>query len=346
MSNANSQLSALDINVFYQEFSLWHLLKRIEDKTINLYPEFQRVKEWDDVKKSRLIESLLIRFPIPVFYFTENNNGVYDVLDGLHRLLTFKSFFNDEFALSSLEYLPELNGCKLNKLREDYKGKYIRRLEETKIGAYILKNDTPVQVIKNLFIRLNTTANVFNNNEIRHILHYSDNDNFITEIINHPTFTQAVNFKNESLIEEELVLRYIGFMFFSKEYKGKINDFLDYVIVKVKEFKQREKSNIEQSLIRTLDILFQIFNNNLFKKSEDDAYPIKSLFEVWTVCFSQKTIAEQQQILANKVKLIKNYSIILKNDTKFKNAIKNNTTSVSSTKKRFDTINGLLNQIL
>ena len=234
-------LSAWDIDVVFQNYTVWHILKKIENDEINLYPEFQRNIKWNDTKKSRLIESMLIRFPIPVFYFNENSNYSYDVIDGLHRLLSFITFFKGDFSLTNLEYFPELNGKDINNLSH----KFIRRLEETTIGVYIIKKGTPQDIIKNLFVRLNTTATIFNNNEIRHILHYNDSLNFISEITNSDIFLQTIEFPNKRLIHEELVLRFIGFYYFRNDYKGNLSDFLDFVIIQVKEFDTKKKNEIK-----------------------------------------------------------------------------------------------------
>ena len=53
------------------------LLDRIENKEIDLNPDFQRKSGlWDDTKKSRLIESILIKVPLPVFYFDSRNEDI------------------------------------------------------------------------------------------------------------------------------------------------------------------------------------------------------------------------------------------------------------------------------
>lgn len=53
------------------------LIKRLkaEPAEIDLSPAFQRHSDlWDDEKQSRLIESILIKFPLPAFYFDGSDN--------------------------------------------------------------------------------------------------------------------------------------------------------------------------------------------------------------------------------------------------------------------------------
>ena len=56
------------------------MIKRIANEEINLRPDFQRMGGiWNDGAQSRLIESLLIRIPLPAFYMdaTEVTNEAY-----------------------------------------------------------------------------------------------------------------------------------------------------------------------------------------------------------------------------------------------------------------------------
>jgi hypothetical protein len=58
-----------------------------------LDPKFQRRKVWDDARSSRLIESVLLEVPLPVFYLAENSDGSQEVIDGQQRLNAFFRFF-------------------------------------------------------------------------------------------------------------------------------------------------------------------------------------------------------------------------------------------------------------
>lgn len=51
-----------------------YLLAQIRDfvdsrKWVNLRPEYQRRRRWDDKKQSRLIKSLLMNVPVPPFFY-------------------------------------------------------------------------------------------------------------------------------------------------------------------------------------------------------------------------------------------------------------------------------------
>lgn len=70
----------------------------------------QRSFVWEKTRKSLLIHSLVIGFPIPAVFAKKSvvqkekgkNFNFYDVLDGKQRLLTISEFFNDGFKLTRL----------------------------------------------------------------------------------------------------------------------------------------------------------------------------------------------------------------------------------------------------
>lgn len=86
------------------------LYDRFQSGDLVLDPSFQRRKVWDDVQSSRLIESLLLAVPLPVFYLAEGPNGEEEVIDGQQRLTAFFRFLGSEFPLRGLKVLRDLNG--------------------------------------------------------------------------------------------------------------------------------------------------------------------------------------------------------------------------------------------
>ncbi|MBC8838203.1 DUF262 domain-containing protein, partial [Escherichia coli] len=60
--------------------------------TIQLAPNFQRNYVWDAERKSLLIESMMLRIPLPMFYVSEDKEGIWEVVDGLQRLTTIRDF--------------------------------------------------------------------------------------------------------------------------------------------------------------------------------------------------------------------------------------------------------------
>lgn len=121
------------IRVDTKPFSIKQINEMIEAEDIDLSPDFQRGFVWNDItRKSRLIESLLLRIPIPVFYFAQDEEGKFQVVDGVQRLTVISSFMKNEFRLKNLEYLSECNGKyfkKENAKSDSLEDLYVRRIE-------------------------------------------------------------------------------------------------------------------------------------------------------------------------------------------------------------------------
>jgi hypothetical protein len=71
----------------------------------------QSAVNWDDVKKSQLIESFLINFPVMPIVLYERSDHTHEVIDGKQRLKAIVDFYSNKLVLSGLEVKTELNGC-------------------------------------------------------------------------------------------------------------------------------------------------------------------------------------------------------------------------------------------
>ncbi len=71
----------------------------------------QSAVNWDDVKKSQLIESFIINFPVIPIIIYEKSYHTYEVIDGKQRLKAIVDLYSNQLILSGLEVKTELNGC-------------------------------------------------------------------------------------------------------------------------------------------------------------------------------------------------------------------------------------------
>ncbi len=103
------------------------LIKRIKNKEIDLAPGFQRrAGIWSDKAQSLLIESMLIKIPLPAFYMDATDDGCWLIVDGLQRLTTIRRFvISEELALCGLEFLTDYEGKKFSELPRSFQ----RRIE-------------------------------------------------------------------------------------------------------------------------------------------------------------------------------------------------------------------------
>ncbi len=155
------------IRVDPKTFSLRQIVDMIKDGDLDLAPDIQRKRVWKMREKSRLIESILLRIPLPAFYFSAEPDGLLRVVDGLQRLSTVDDFVKGAFSLTDLEYLSE-------EVRDATFGTldsaWTRRMEQTQIFANVIDPQTPTKVKFDIFKRLNTGGSPLNAQEIRHCM--------------------------------------------------------------------------------------------------------------------------------------------------------------------------------
>ena len=155
------------IRVNSNVFSVFQTKRLIDRGMLDLMPAFQRKEVWDDRRKSLLIESLMLRIPIPAFYFDEDNNGRKTVIDGLQRLSAISGYMNGEFTLSGLQYLQEECG---GLLFDELQQKYQTRIEDAQLTVNILDSRSPKNVKFDIFRRVNTGGIPLNAQEIRNVM--------------------------------------------------------------------------------------------------------------------------------------------------------------------------------
>ena len=101
------------IKISTREPSVDLVMERIRRDEIDLAPDFQRSADiWSPRTQSRLIESILLRIPLPVFYMAADPDDNWQVVNGLQRLGTLRSFIIDKrLRLRGLEYFSQFEGC-------------------------------------------------------------------------------------------------------------------------------------------------------------------------------------------------------------------------------------------
>ena len=151
-----------DVNITQLPTSISNIIERLENKEFDLTPAFQRHGGlWDKVKQSQLIESLMLKIPLPAFYFDASNEDKWIVIDGLQRLIAFQNYLvgnqqedgtKKKSSFTGMQYLTDFN----EKTFDDLPRQYIRRIKESSIVAYTVMQGTPDEVVFNIFQRINT----------------------------------------------------------------------------------------------------------------------------------------------------------------------------------------------
>lgn len=340
------------IDISPKPLSLDMIISRLENEEIDLMPDFQRKAGlWSQEQKSQLIESLLLRIPLPAFYFDGSNNSKWVVIDGLQRLTALKEFFVDEepkLKLQGLEFLKELNGATI----DDMPRSYVRRMKETQVITYIINPGAPINLKYNIFKRINTGGLELEPQEIRHALYQGFAVQYLKELANLEEFKRATGYsvKTDRMLDREFVLRFLTFYRLGVlEYKGSIDLFLNagMEMLNCKEFEEIDAEPIKKQFIRVLDVSWKIFGKFAFRRMPEfgKRRPIsKALFETWTSVLAECSQYELDSLVERKKELVEKYRIMCSEDGEFLDSIGSG--KVSSVKKRFEKIETLVKEII
>ncbi|WP_157198259.1 DUF262 domain-containing protein [Methylomonas sp. DH-1] len=185
-----------DIRITTKNFTIREIYTQIEDKEIDqekeldLAPDFQRSFVWNTKQQIRLIESILLGIPLPVFYFNQDKDGALQVIDGVQRLTTVKRFMSNQLELKEeyLEYLSPLKGATFSTLDPATK----RRFAVTQIVAHVIEPQTPDDVKFDIFNRVNTGGSPLSAQEIRHCMSKEGSRKFLRKLVESESFDQVM----------------------------------------------------------------------------------------------------------------------------------------------------------
>lgn len=329
------------------------LIKRLKANPaeIDLEPAFQRKKDlWDTQKQSQLIESLLIKFPLPAFYFDGTDNNRWLVVDGLQRLSSLNNFMvKKTLRLKGLEFLNKIEGKGFDELPRNMQ----RQIEEAQITAYIINPGTPDEVKFNIFKRINTAGLWLNTQEIRHALNQGVPASFVAELADSQEFKEATSYaiRRERMVDREFVTRFLSFYLNSYlNYVPDLDTFMNKTMNELKKTTNEAREKIKNDFISAMILSKNIFGEWAFRKA--DQYPEKkkpinkALFEVWGVLLSKLSGAEKKKLETNKTILFDKFVSLIKGDKDFFDSITTSTGNKGNVAVRFSKIEILIKEVL
>lgn len=332
--------------------NLGALIARLEFNEINLMPDFQRSGDlWSKQLQSRLIESILIRLPIPAFYFDALVDDTWQVVDGLQRLSAIKNFvLNKSLNLTKLEFLHEYEGYSYDELPRPLQ----RRIDEFQTSVYLIKPGTPFLMKYSLFNRINTGGLKLNPQEIRHAMSQSIKrgiaSSFLKNLVESCEFKSVVVNKNYRMAHEELALRHITFSLYGTEnYKSSLPKFLNQGMVKLGQLSDEERLKLEYNFIQSMNVAYEIFGKDAFKKSlavpDHKKVVNKPLFESISVCLSEIPNKERQLLSNHRLEVITAFTSLLK-DKEFELSISKSTANTDNVQTRFEAVRNTLKRLI
>jgi len=319
------------------------IIKFYERGRIKINPAYQRNYRWSNEQKTKFIESLLLKYPIPpiITIKTENDKGLYnyEIIDGVQRLSTIFEFVQAKYKdgtviKNQLESLDKLKGA--NEFKE-INGKTWKDFQEQQFD-FIFESSTLLfinlmteneNVKYEMFERLNTLSTELSDQEVRNsIIAFKDKDKYMkisNEIseLSKPIFSTADLGKRidlEYFIEFSLIKRY-------DQYINIINEKISDIVKSGSKNKNKHFDILLSSYVRLVSIdelvedlqdykEFILLNENLYfkkyniNKNKTEGSPIKFFFELLSfIYFKNKDIITEELY---KINFYENYADIVK----------------------------------
>ncbi|MCP3167407.1 DUF262 domain-containing protein [Myxococcus qinghaiensis] len=259
----------------------WLTLKTQIDEQINLRPDFQRRDRWNNEKRSRFIESVIMNVPVPPVFLGEEEYGKYVVLDGRQRLTAAYKFLSNELRVEGLKIWTELNGLTYADIKK--KG-FAATVERRFLPAILLTHESSPEVKYEVFDRLNTGGVIAEQMEVRNaifpgpfnvMLHELSRDHTFRQLWGIPNSDDPVALEKNVLYREmgdlELVLRFFSLRegtLKSMRFKDRLSDVMseqNTAFRKDSSLQAREAAVFRQAITNCA----KVFGDDAFKLKKD-----------------------------------------------------------------------------
>jgi hypothetical protein len=280
------------------DMSVGELANLYTDNELIINPEFQRLFRWDETRKTRFIESLLLGIPIPPIFVFQNDDGVWELVDGLQRISTLLQFMNilkgeigeklGPLVLNGTKLLPTLEGKRWKESSarsKDGIGKILQlEIKRARFRVEILKKESDVQAKFELFQRLNTGGASLTEQEVRNSIAVMLNKPFHDWLIECSKFEPFRNTTAQTLdavqaqAPVELVLRLIAF-----RHVLDVHEYLDHALYEIasgNSFDMNKETKVFESTFTFLD---EALGDGAFKRWDGTSFKGKFLMSVFEV---------------------------------------------------------------
>lgn len=303
------------------EMSLGELISAYKAKELHINPEFQRLYRWNIEQKSRFIESILLRIPVPPIFVYTRDDSTWELVDGLQRVSTILEFVGvlesapnmeteQPLRLLGTKLLPSLEGKSWEREEaedggdndedasgEDEEENHLTAaqqldLRRARIRVEILLKDSDERTKYELFQRLNTGGSPLSEQEVRNCVLVMINRGFYDWLVllsKDKRFVHATPLSDRQTQEQfrmELVVRFLAFTQFDFERGTGVHEFLDDAARELARDATLNQVTLKKGFADTFQFIDDALGESAFRPWRDGDFKGRfslSAFEVCTV---------------------------------------------------------------
>lgn len=323
--------------------TVYEWIRRLDRGLLIIDPEFQRNLVWKPEQKSQFIESVLVNIPLPPLYVNQRNDGKYIVVDGLQRTSTLNDFVKDEFPLSGLKLLGDLNGRKFS----DLEPKEQARIEDRKLLIYVIKPTVPLPMVYDIFHRINTGGTQLTRQEIRNCFYLGKATRLLKHLSEQEYFRRAIDrgISPNRMKDREAILRCLAFRIQDYEvlYRNDMDAFLGEAMKTINQMSDDQLRLLEADFERVMNWSYKLFGAENFRlpTSSTRGRVNIALMEAVSYFFAEQS---DEFIVEHRSAIVRNYHRLLENN-EFIDAIRFSTSARKRVLTRFTLAQNILGDI-
>ena len=258
-----------DLVLQASDFSLRGLWEMVDSNIIDLEPKYQRRPRWDAARQSALIESFLLNVPVPPIYLSEEEYGVYSIIDGKQRITAIHEFLSGSLSLQKLGAFGAINGARFSDLPTPLQNAlkvrpFLRVITLLKQSAPELKYE--------VFLRLNKGGVQLNNQEIRNVAFRGFFNDAIYEAAQNEFFRGALKISGanskafQQMQDAELVLRFLTLRENWRHFSGNFSRSMDQFMLRHSDLEEKEARDLVDAFVSTISRVEQIWGQHAFQR--------------------------------------------------------------------------------
>lgn len=323
-----------DLVLQSSDFSLQGLREMVDAEIIDLSPKYQRRERWDAMRQSELIESFLLNIPVPPIYLSEEEYGVYSIIDGKQRITAVSDFLNNAFKLRGLSSFKEINGCRFRDLPKALQNAlkvrpFLRAITLLKQSAPSLKYE--------VFIRLNRGGIRLNNQEIRNVAFRGHLNDAIYDAAENEFLRRSLNISGpkskayQQMQDAELVLRFLTLRDNWQHFSGSFSRSMDQFMLQHSRLEESAVGDVVETFAEAISRVEQIWGERAFQRWDGTQWrqqALAGLYDAQMIACNQvenHTFEVLRQIRENVVAATKD----LFEDSEFEEAVRLGTNTPS-----------------
>jgi 5-methylcytosine-specific restriction endonuclease McrA len=311
------------------DLSIESLVARIGRNGLILQPEFQRDYVWSAGKASTLVESILMRIPLPVVYLAETAEQDWEVVDGQQRLTSLYSFVVGKFPDGSAFKLGRMN------VRSDIKGKMFTDLSKADqnailnytLRAVILQNESHPDLKFEVFERLNCGSVQLTDAELRNCMYRGPYNDMLNGLAENSFLLKIrhADTPHKRMEDRQLMLRFFAMKRNSHlNFKGGMKQFMNREMIAHRRAPPREIDEMKAMFESAIECAWTVFGPNAFRRwsSGDDSNPSgqwesKLNIALWDTILYTFAFFEKRQVVAAADAIREEFLDLMSNDDIF-----------------------------